>query len=147
MTENKPAPAAEEPKKTPSGLALDNARHRLFSVCDNRVMAVTDALTGKQVATVAIGDGPDAVVFDPATGMVYSSNGQSGTITAVHEDDANHYTVAATVPTQKSARTMTLDPQTHRLYLSAATPGTRKNARGWPEMLPDSFTVLVVGQP
>lgn len=135
------------PCESPSGLALDNARHRLFSVCDNRVMAVTDALTGKQVATVAIGDGPDAVVFDPATGMVYSSNGQSGTITAVHEDDANHYTVAATVPTQKSARTMTLDPQTHRLYLSAATPGTRKNARGWPEMLPDSFTVLVVGQP
>ena len=135
------------PCESPSGLALDNAHHRLFSVCDNRVMAVTDALTGRQVATVAIGDGPDAVVFDPATGTIYSSNGQSGTITAVHEDDADRYTVAATIPTQKSARTMTLDPQTHRLYLSAATPGTKKNARGWPEMLPDSFTVVVVGQP
>ncbi|HEX5306224.1 MAG TPA: YncE family protein [Dyella sp.] len=135
------------PCESPSGLALDNAHHRLFSVCDNRVMAVTDALTGKQVATVAIGDGPDAVAYDPATAMIYSSNGQSGTITAVHETDADHYTVAATIPTQKSARTMTLDPQTHRLYLSAATPGTRKNARGWPQMLPDSFTVLVVGQP
>jgi DNA-binding beta-propeller fold protein YncE len=110
-------------------------------------MAVTDALTGKQVATVAIGGGPDAAVFDPAAAMVYSSNGRSGTITAVHEDDADHYTVAATIPTQKSARTMTLDPQTHRLYLSAATPGTKKNAHGWPEMLPDSFVVLVVGRP
>ena len=135
------------PCESPSGLALDNAHHRLFSVCDNRVMAVTDANSGKQVATVAIGDGPDAAVFDPAAGMIYSSNGRSGTITAVHEDDANHYTVAATIPTQKSARTMTLDPHTHRLYLSAATPGTRKSARGWPEMLPDSFTVLVVGRP
>jgi DNA-binding beta-propeller fold protein YncE len=110
-------------------------------------MVVTDANTGKQVATVAIGDGPDAAAFDPATAMAYSSNGRSGTITVVHEDDADHYTVAATVPTQKSARTMTLDPQTHRLYLSTATPGTKKNARGWPGMLPGSFTVLVVGQP
>lgn len=135
------------PCESPSGLALDNAHHRLFSVCDNRVMAVTDANSGKQVATVAIGDGPDAAAFDPATGMIYSSNGQSGTITAVREIDADHYTVAATIPTQKSARTMTLDPHTHRLYLSAATPGTRKNARGWPQMLPDSFTVLVVGRP
>lgn len=134
------------PCESPSGLALDNAHHRLFSVCGNRVMAVTDANTGKQVATVAIGEGPDAAAFDPASGTVYSSNGRSGTITAVHEDDADHYTVAATIPTQKSARTMTLDPQTHRLYLSAATPGTKKNARGWPEMLPNSFTVLVVGQ-
>lgn len=135
------------PCESPSGLALDNAHHRLFSVCDNRILAVTDANSGKQVATVAIGDGPDAAVFDPATDTVYSSNGRSGTITAVHEIDADHYAVAATIPTQKSARTMALDPQTHRLYLSAATPGTKKNARGWPEMLPDSFTVLVVGQP
>ncbi|MFK2903090.1 YncE family protein [Dyella ginsengisoli] len=135
------------PCESPSGLALDNAHHRLFSVCDNRIMVVTDANTGKQVATVAIGDGPDAAAFDPATAMAYSSNGRSGTITVVHEDDADHYTVAATVPTQKSARTMTLDPQTHRLYLSTATPGTKKNARGWPGMLPGSFTVLVVGQP
>lgn len=135
------------PCESPSGLALDNAHHRLFSVCDNRIMAVTDANTGKQVATVAIGEGPDAAAFDPATGTAYSSNGRSGTITVVHEDDADHYTVAATIRTQKSARTMTVDPQTHRLYLSAATAGTKKNARGWPEMLPDSFTVLVVGQP
>ncbi len=135
------------PCESPSGLALDNAHHRLFSVCENRTMAVTDADNGKQVATVAIGEGPDAVAFDATTGMIYSSNGRSGTITAVHEDDADHYAVTTTIPTQKSARTLILDPQTHRLYLSAARAGTKKNARGWPEMLPNSFSVLVVGQP
>lgn len=135
------------PCESPSGLALDNAHHRLFSVCDNQIMAVTDANTGKVVATVAIGDGPDAVAFDAATGMIYSSNGQSGTITAVQQEDADHYRVTATIPTQQSARTLALDPSNHHLYLSAATPGTKKNARGWPEMLPDSFVVLVVGQP
>ena len=75
------------------------------------------------------------------------SAGADGVLSVVAQDDADHYRLLGNLPTQKSARTMTLDPQTRRLYLSAATPGTRKNARGWPEMLPDSFTVLVVGQP
>ncbi|GAB2538857.1 YncE family protein [Rhodanobacter koreensis] len=134
------------PCESPSGLAIDTQHHRLFSVCDNRTMAVTDATDGHQVATVAIGDGPDAVVFDAADAMVYSSNGESGTITAVHEDDPNHFTVTATIPTQTSARTLALDPKLHRLYLSAARFGTTKQANGRPTIEPNSFSILTVGR-
>jgi YVTN family beta-propeller protein len=134
------------PCESPSGLAIDRQHHRLFSVCDNQKMAVLDADTGHLVATLPIGDGPDAVVFDDAASMVYSSNGESGTITAIHEDDADHYTVKQTIPTQVSARTLALDPSTHRLYLSAAISGRTRQANGRPSVVPGSFTVLVVGQ-
>ena len=134
------------PCTSPSGLALDNVHHRLFSVCDNQTMAVTDATSGRVIATVPIGEGPDAVAFDNTTDTIYSSNGESGTITVVHENDPDHYAVTATVPTQVSARTEALDPVTHRLYLSAAKQSPKKNAHGWHEMLPNSYTLLVVGQ-
>jgi DNA-binding beta-propeller fold protein YncE len=133
------------PCESPSGLAMDRAHHRLFSVCDNQKMAVTDAVSGHVVTTVPIGDGPDAVVFDDAASMIYSSNGESGNLTAVHEDSADHYTVSATIPTQVSARTLALDPRRHRLHLSAATFGKEKQANGRPTLVPDSFTILTVG--
>lgn len=132
------------PCESPSGLAFDAAHRRAFSVCDNRVMAVSDVDKGAVVTTVPIGEGPDAAAFDPSTGTVYSSNGESGTLTVVHQVDADHYSVAATVPTQKSARTMALDPTTQRIYLSAATLGSQRNARGWPMAEPGSFVVLEV---
>jgi DNA-binding beta-propeller fold protein YncE len=135
------------PCESPSGLAIDNPHHRLFAVCDNRTMAVLDAVDGHHVADVPIGDGPDGVVFDPADAMVYSANGQSGTITAVHEDDPDHYRVTATVPTQASARTLALDPKLHRLYLSAARLDATRQANGRRTIEPDSFVVLTVGRP
>ncbi|RCS28627.1 YncE family protein [Rhodanobacter denitrificans] len=135
------------PCESPSGLALDNPHHRLFAVCDNRTMAVLDAVDGHPVAKVPIGDGPDAVVFDAAEATIYSSNGESGTLTAVHEDDPDHYRVTVTIPTQASARTLALDPKLHRLYLSAARLGTARQANGRPTIEPDSFVVLTVGRP
>jgi DNA-binding beta-propeller fold protein YncE len=135
------------PCESPTGLALDNAHHRLFAVCDNRTMAVLDAADGHHVADVPIGEGPDGVVFDAAEAMIYSANGESGTITAVHEDDPDHYRVTATVPTQTSARTLTLDPKLHRLYLSAARLGATRQANGRRTIEPDSFAVLTVGRP
>jgi DNA-binding beta-propeller fold protein YncE len=135
------------PCTSPTGLALDNAHHRLFSVCDNRTMVVLDAVDGHHVAEVPIGDGPDGVVFDAAEAMVYSSNGESGTLTAVHEDDPDHYRVTATIPTQVSARTLALDPKLHRLYLSAARLGATRQANGRRMIEPDSFAVLTVGRP
>lgn len=125
------------PCDSPSGLAYDAKAHRLFSVCDNRLMVVTDADDGHQVATVPIGKGPDAAGFDPATRLVYSSN-HDGTLTIAHEDDANHYRVLANVPTQTGARTMVLDPATHRVWLVTAAPAPR----GAPVK---DFTALVVG--
>jgi YVTN family beta-propeller protein len=135
------------PCRSPSGLAIDVRRRRLFSVCDNRLMAVTDAGDGRQVASVPIGNGPDAVVFDAATSTIYSSNGDSGTITAVHEDGPDRYRVVATIPSQVSARTLALDPRLHRLYLSAARQGKTRQANGWPTIEPGSFAILTVGRP
>ncbi|WP_426701603.1 YncE family protein [Rhodanobacter sp. Col0626] len=134
------------PCKSPSGLAIDRKHHRLFSVCDNQTMAIVDARSGHLVASIPIGDGPDAVVFDDTASMVYSSNGESGTITAVHEDDPDHFTVTASIPSQTSARTLALDPKLHRLYLSAARWGAARQANGRPTMEPDSFSILTVGR-
>jgi YVTN family beta-propeller protein len=125
------------PCDSPSGLAIDTQSRRLFSVCDNQLMVVADADDGHQVATVPIGKGPDAARFDPATRLAYSSN-HDGTLTIVHEDDADHYRVVANVPTQAGARTMALDQATHRVWLVAAAPAPRHAPV-------KDFTALVVG--
>jgi DNA-binding beta-propeller fold protein YncE len=121
----------------PTGLALDSAHHRLFSVCANQVMAVTDALSGKQVARVVIGRGPDAAAFDSDLGLIFSSN-----------ESPDEYRVLATVTTQVSARTMALDPATHKIFLAAAKlgttpPATAEQPHPRPSIVPDSFAILV----
>jgi DNA-binding beta-propeller fold protein YncE len=132
----------------PSGLALDAVHHRLFSVCANQVMAVTDSLSGKQVARVVIGSGPDAAVFDSDLGLVFSANGADGTLTVIHQETPDEYRVVATVTTQISASTMVLDPATHKVYLAAAKPAATPSATAeQPHPLPaiesNSFAVLV----
>ena len=133
----------------PSGLALDVKHQRLFSTCQNGKMAVTDAHTGKHVASVAIGKGPDGAGFDAERGLIFSSNGEDGTLTVVHEDTADNYRVMATVVTQKSARTMALDPASHRIYTVAAefgpTPAvTKDQPRPRPPVLEGSFNVIQI---
>ena len=134
----------------PTGLALDVAHERLFSVCANRVLVVTDALSGRHIAQLAIGNGPDAAAFDAEKALLFSSNGQDGTLTVIHEDDPDHYSVMANVATQKSARTMALDAATHRVYLVAAdfgaTPApSAEQPHPRPPVIDGSFKVLVVG--
>ena len=108
------------PGTSPSGLALDPKSHRLFSVCDNQKMVVMNADTGKVVAAPAIGSGPDAAAFDPGTKLVFSPNGEDGTLTVLKESGPNVYQTLATVPTQVGARTMALDAKTHHLFTLAA---------------------------
>jgi DNA-binding beta-propeller fold protein YncE len=134
----------------PTGLAIDTAHHRLFSVCQSQKMIVTDSADGHEVASVAIGKGPDAAAFDADRHLIFSSNGD-GTLTVVHEDDPNHYHVTENVETQKSARTLALDGKTHRIFLAAAEFGTAPAATAEqphprPPMVADSFTILVVGE-
>ena len=134
----------------PSGLALDAVHQRLFSVCQNGRMAITDAKSGRHVASVPIGRGPDGAAFDAALGNAYSSNGSDGTLTVVHERDADHFDVAATLDTQKSARTIALDPGDHRVFLAAARfedTGATSQPGHRPPMVPDSFAILVVAPP
>jgi DNA-binding beta-propeller fold protein YncE len=134
----------------PTGLAIDRKNNRLFSVCSNQVMTVLDAVSGKLVATVAIGKHPDAAGFDPETRLVFSSNGD-GTMTVVRQDTADKYTVVQTVPTALGARTLALDPKSHKIYLVTAkfgaTPAaTPEQPRPRPAMIPGSFEVLVVSE-
>jgi YVTN family beta-propeller protein len=134
---------------SPSGLAIDVERHRLFSACDNKTLAVTDTRTGKQVARVPIGEGPDAAAFDPVRKRVFVPNGE-GTLTVIREISADRYEVEATVPTQRGARTMALDPKSGKVYLVTAEFGpapapTPEHPHPRGTMVPGSFTILVVG--
>jgi hypothetical protein len=133
------------PCKSPSGLAMDTANRRLFSVCDEKVMAVVNADTGKVVATPAICEGPDAAGFDPSSGYVFASCGD-GNLTVIHQDSPDKYTVVENVPTKKSARTMGLDLKTHNIFLPAADfdPPAAGERRG--KMKPGSFVIVVVGK-
>jgi DNA-binding beta-propeller fold protein YncE len=134
----------------PSGMAIDRAHGRLVIGCANKVMPIVDTASGKVVATVPIGQGVDATGFDPGTGLAYSSNGD-GTLTVVHEDAPDKWTVVDNVPTQKGARTMALDEKTHRVYLVTANFGeppaaTTEQPHPRPPMVPGTFTLLVVGK-
>ena len=133
------------PCKSPSGLAMDLKNRRLFAGCDDKVMVVVNADTGKVIANLTIGDGVDANAFDPATDDAFASNGD-GTLTVIHEDSPDKFTVIDNVPTKKSARTMGLDLKTHNIFLPAAdfdppAPGERRG-----KMKPGSFVILVVGK-
>jgi len=134
------------PGEDPTGLALDNETHRLFSVCGNKLMVISDAVAGKVVTTLPIGEGCDGVAFDPATKRAFSSNGGDGTITVVQEENKDSFKVIETIVTQKGSRTITIDKSTHHLYLSAAEYGVAAEGSRRPPMKPGSFMVLDVAQ-
>jgi YVTN family beta-propeller protein len=129
------------PCEEPSGLAIDVKSHRLFAGCGNKMVAVVNADTGKVVATPAIGDGVDANAFDPETQFVFASNGE-GTLTVIHEDSPDKYTVVENVPTKKSARTMGLDLKSHDVFLPAAEFDAPAAGERRGKMKPGSFVVL-----
>lgn len=138
------------PCESPSGLAIDVIHKRLFSVCDNQKMAVVDAVSGKVIATPAIGDGPDAAAYSPKDGYAFSSNGE-GTLTVVKENGPDSYSVVQSLPTQRGARTMALDPDGRHVYTVTAQFGPRPaatadNPRPRPSIVPGSFVILVIGK-
>lgn len=133
------------PCEEPSGLAWDPKTRRLFAGCSNKMMAVVNADTGKVIATPAIGEGVDANGFDPETDFAFASNGE-GTLTVVHEDAPDKFSVVDNVATKKSARTMALNAMTHKIFLSAADlepppPGERRGS-----VRPGSFVILVLSR-
>ena len=144
VTATWPLPGCE----SPSGMAIDLAGHRLFSVCDGKKMAVVDFNSGEVLATPTIGDGPDAAGYDPKTKLAFSSNGD-GSLSVVDASSADYKTTQS-LPTSAGARTMALDPSTGKVYLVTAKFGpapapTATNAHPRPAILPGSFTVLVAG--
>ena len=138
------------PCKEPSGLALDKKNRRLFVGCDNKMIAVVNADTGKVLATLPIGDGVDATAFDDETGLAFASCGE-GVLTVVKEESPDKFSVAENVPTQQGARTLALDSKTHSVYVVTAKFGpppaaTADNPHPRRTILPDTFVVLVLGK-
>jgi len=138
------------PAEGPTGLAIDNKTHRLFAACEGQMVAV-DANTGKVVATIPTGKGTDGMEFDPDLKYVFAPNGGDGTLTVIHEDSPDKYSLVENVKTRPRARTMALDTKTHKVYLPIAEFGpapapTKEQPRPRATMIPNSFAVLVYGR-
>lgn len=138
------------PCESPSGLAIDVKHRRLFSVCENKLMVVVNADSGKIITSLPIGGGVDAAAFDPETGLAFASCGE-GVLTVVQEQSPNRFTVVENVRTERGARTLALDPKTHHVFLVTANFGpppaaTPEQPHPWPTILPDTFEVLEVGK-
>ena len=136
------------PCEGPSGLAID-PKGRLYSVCENKLMIVSDPASGKVLASVPIGGGTDGVAFDD--GYAFSANGADGTITMVGESSPGKFEAMATITTQRLGRTIAADQKAHKLYVPAAEygpapPPGADGKKGRPPVLPDSFEILVVGR-
>lgn len=131
------------PGEEPSGLAFDSETHRLFSVCANKLMVISDSELGKVVATLPIGDRCDGVAFDPELKRAYSSNGD-GTITVVQEENKDSFKVIETIVSKKGARTIAIDKTTHHLYLPTAEFEPAPEGARRPAMKSGTFMVLDV---
>ncbi len=138
------------PCESPSGMNIDRKTRRIFVGCHNNMMAVLNADTGAVVATPAICTGIDATWFDPGTGYVFNSCGD-GTMTVIHEDSPDKYSLVENVMTQRGARTMTVDMKTHNIYLAVAdleappagVPAPEKGGRApRPRIVPGTFSLL-----
>jgi len=138
------------PGESPTGLAIDRAHHRLFSACGNNRLIVLDSETGRLVATVPIGSGPDGAVFDPSTGFIFCSN-RDGTLTVIHEDTPDQFVVVQNAATVPGCRTLAFDRKSNRIFLPTARFGAPPAAK--PEgtavrapLLKDTFEIVVVGR-
>jgi DNA-binding beta-propeller fold protein YncE len=133
------APGAEA-----SGIAIDLKNHRLFLGCGNKLMVMMDSTSGKVIASVPIGQGVDGSAFDPGTQLAFASCGD-GTTTIAHEDSPDKLTVVQTLTTERGARTMAIDPKTHKIYLPSAKFEAPAEGQRRGKMVPDSFKILVYG--
>jgi len=132
------------PGEAASGMAIDLDNHRLFIGCENKLMLMIDSTNGNVMYSVPIGDGVDANAFDPGTKLAFSSNGGAGTVTVAREESPSVLKVVQTLKTVRGARTMTLDPMTHTIYLAATdyepqAPGSKER----PKAVAGTFRILV----
>jgi YVTN family beta-propeller protein len=131
------------PGEAATGMAFDPATHRLFVGCDNKLMLMLDSTTGKVIYSVPVGEGVDSTWFDPATKFVFTSNGESGTVTVAREESPSVLKVVQTLKTTRGARTMALDPATHTIYLAATDYEPQPaGAKGRPKAVVGTFRVL-----
>jgi YVTN family beta-propeller protein len=127
----------------PSGLAIDEKSNQLFTVCGNKKMMVVDTKTGHIDSTLDTGAGTDGAAFDPKLGYAFASNGGDGTLTIVKADKDGKHSVAENVPTQRGARTIGIDPKSHKVFLPTAEFGPPAEGQTRPSVKPGSFVILV----
>ena len=134
------------PGEGPTGLAFDKTTKRLFAGCE-KLLIIIDATNGKVIDKIVIGDGCDGVAFDAGTKNIYTSNGADGTLSVIHEESASKFVLVNNITTKKSARTITLDTQSHLIYLPAAElEPMEPGQKGRPKMKAGTFQILVVGK-
>jgi YVTN family beta-propeller protein len=131
----------------PHGIAVDGETRRVFVTCVNKAMIVVDADKGTNLASLPIGTSSDGAAFDPKRRLALSANGE-GTLSVVKEVDANHFVKLGDVPTQRSARTIAIDPATGRVFLPTATiaktePPATPGGRPHVTYVPGSLKLLV----
>ncbi len=136
------------PHAQPAGTTMDPQTRRIFVACRSGSLLVLDADSGKILAVFPIGARNDAAKFDPGTRLTFASNGD-GTLAVVHEDSPEKFTLVQTVKTEYGARTMAVDPKTHRVFMPSAdwTPAaaaTPQNPTPRRTMVPGSFRILVL---
>ena len=131
-----------EPGQNQSGLAIDLEHQRLFVGCRNKLMVMIDATNGKVLAQVPIGTGTDSSWYDPGSKLAFSSTGE-GTVTVAREDSPSTLTTVQTLTTRPFARTMTVDPRTHRIYLVVSDYEAPIPGQGRPKAIPGTFRALV----
>jgi len=137
------------PGEEPTGIALDAAHHRVFAACHNKMMVMLNTENGKVMVNVPIGAGVDGCAFDDATQFAFASCGD-GTITIAKEESPEKLNAVQTLKTERGARTMALDPRTHRIYLPTAQfqpspsplPGGSPSR---PTIVPNTLKLLVYG--
>jgi DNA-binding beta-propeller fold protein YncE len=138
------------PGESPSGLSMDLKNNRLFSGCHNHFLVVMNAKNGKVIQTLPIGDHVDGTYFDPESGNIFVSCGD-GTLTVIHEDSPDKYTLVGNVTTEPGAKTLAFDPKNGHVFLTTAkrtpppTP-TKEEPHPHGKIVPGSFEVLVVGK-
>jgi DNA-binding beta-propeller fold protein YncE len=128
---------------SPHGIGVDPRRHRVFMGCVNKLMMVVDTVSGRVVAELPIGQGNDAVAFDPVRRRVFSSNGRDGTITAYQQISADRYLPLPTIQTAISARTMSVDPKTGRLFVAGADTDPSPTPEGRPRVKPGTLRLMI----
>jgi YVTN family beta-propeller protein len=133
-----------------TGLDIDRVHHRLFSVCGNDKLVVFDSDSGRVIATPAVGEDADGVIYDAATGRIFTSNADQ-TMTVLHEDSPDKYSVLQTVKTGVGAKQLVLDPTTGRIFLPTGQFGpkpapTAKVPHPLAPVIPGSFEILVIAQ-
>jgi DNA-binding beta-propeller fold protein YncE len=136
------------PCDAPSSMAIDREHRRLFIGCNSKIMAVADADSGKIISTLPIGPHVDATAFDRESGLIFNAN--NGTVTVIHQDTPDQYSLVETVTTQVKANTLAVDPKTHKVYLPSAEwtapRPTAEHPNPAPTRVPGTFKILVLSR-